>query len=126
MVLPGHQQPPHQNIEHLTLIECTGVLTTEIAANPLEVAQKCVEENLVPPSLVGSILSQAEDNRTNSSKLVLMITDKVGVFPEYFCVLLRILHSFGCFESLCRRVEAKYEEKRRNALSDESRVGKVK
>ena len=120
------QQPQNQSIEHQTLAECTHVLTTEIAAGPLEVAQKCYQEGLVTESLVRTMNSLARDDHSKASELVLMITSKVGVFPDKFHLFLRILHSCDFLQGVCRIVEAKYEEKRRSASSDENRVGRLK
>lgn len=104
------------NIEHLTFVECTTILVNEIAQDPLQVAQKCLEENLVSQNLIWSIQTQGKDDRAKASELVTVLITKVEHFPEKFRVFMRILHELRYLKDVSTKVEAKYEEKQRNAM----------
>ncbi len=105
-----------QNIEHLTLVECTSLLARGLSLGPLEVAQKCFEQHLVSNSLIESVLLQTKEDYAKASELVKQITTRVQDFPEKFHVFMRILRQLHYLADVYNKVNEKYEENKEKSF----------
>ena len=101
-----------QNIEYDTLLHCSPVLTTQIAADPQAVSLELVAKGLIPPSLQGSA-QQPAGERANA--LVQQILNKVKDFPRNFKVFMDILAKFPWLQDVVQLVNDESRAQRQDA-----------
>lgn len=83
-----------QNAEHVTLLDLTDKLTSEIAADPLSVSARLVAAGLIPESLHASIQLQDKDKDTRANELVEAIIKQIKECPNRFEAFLAVLNEF--------------------------------
>ncbi len=99
-----------ENIEYLALLECKVELTSEISADPLDVATALVAKGLIPESVHTSMLIQTKEKNVKASELVSQVTNKVKTFPTKFGDFVEVLRGFSWLKDVSEDLISAYDD----------------
>ena len=93
------------SVEYRALVKNTHKMISEISGDPLNVASRLIEKDLVASGSLGSMNSLAKEKALKASELVEQVNNKVSTFPEKFEVFIEILNELPWLRDLAKLLQ---------------------
>ena len=120
----GPEATARKSLKHLSMLKSTRALISVVAADPLTVAERLFERELVAQEQVRDAQLATKHNHLKASELVIHLIDMVGSFPQKYDEILDVLREFPWLKNGVKRVEEthKAEEAALSRYSDSASV----
>ena len=90
------------SLEYQTLVRCTDTLTLAISADPLRVASKLLEVNLISLAQLRAVQQPTRDSHLKASELVTHMLEQVNLCPDKFDLFVKILNEVPCLQNTAK------------------------
>ena len=97
-----------ENIEYLVLHHLAADIASEIAADPVIISAKLLEEGFIPQAQHDS--TKMQDKESKAKELVERVKGKVRLKPERFDTFIKILSEFPWLNEIVEAMNKKRDE----------------